>query len=256
MPAGKIHRKPKIFRKIHSLCFGANAYQDSRLSHLQGCNNDVVAIHKLLSHDSEGEHIVIENAEREDIFERLCYILDKLKAGELFVIHGSGHGTLNYNEFYYLPTDTKFSNILGTGIPIYPLVKALSSYAQDGCKILLIFDTCNAGGVTFDISTYQGELKGGISCLFSTVAAEQAFEVEMDGLQRGLFSYYLEQGLKGYAIGYRRGTEMKEENTKQGYVTLVDLFDYAYEKVTAYAERQCPLLVGTIESDTVIYEVK
>lgn len=263
MPAGKIRRKPKLFRKIHSLCFGVDEYKGRGLSTLRGCINDVRAIHALLCQDQSGAHILIENATREDIFEKLCYILDQLKPGELFVIHGSGHGTLNHNEFYYLPQDTNNENILGTGIPIYPLVRALSSYSQDGCKVLLILDTCNAAGVTFDISTYKGELKGGISFLFSTTAREQAFEMEIDGQWRGVFSYYIEQGLKGYAIGYGSSSELLEKSTtstgkraKLGYLTLIDLFDYAYDNVTAKHERQCPLLVGTIESDTIIHEVK
>ena len=258
MPAGKIDKKPKIFRKIHSFCFGVDKYE--HISPLNGCINDVRAIHQILKANREDDslHILIEEANRSDIFANLSLILKELKAGELLIIHASGHGTLYHQEFYYLPKEAHRDNLLGTGIPIFPLVKALSSHAQSGCKILLLFDTCNSGGVNFDIYTYMGEFKGGISCIFSSIAKENSFEIKINGESRGLFSYFIEQGFLGKAINYQKHRPNEQLENKKGHLKIIDLYDYTYDHVSNYpsSRPQYPLLIGTLEGDTIIHEVK
>lgn len=258
MPAGRIYPQPKIFEKIHSFCIGVDKYDS--LSPLSGCINDIHMIHNILSTHKDGIHKILENPSRESIFLTLNMILKNLSKGELLIIHASGHGTLLYNEFYYLPKEANRDNILGTGISIYTLIKALSHHAQQGCKVLLLLDTCNAGGVSFDISTYQGEFKGGISCIFSSIAQENSYEIKIDGQSRGLFSYFIGEGLRGKAINYFPGNEDVNDYQK-GNLKLIDLYDYTYDHVLKYGlemnlRHQYPLLIGTLESDTIIHEVK
>lgn len=262
MPAGKLYRKTRIFKKVYSFCFGVDRYE--KIDPLNGCMNDAEAMHEVLSH-GKGEseyHVKRLNPDRKEILlvlSRLLNAIDNEDEGVLLIMHASAHGTLFHDEFYLLPTDTDPDNILGTGIAIYPLIKTLSAYAQKGCKVLLIFDTCNSGGVTFDISTYMGAFKGGISCIFSSIAQENSYEIKVGEQSRGLFSYFIEQGLRGYAIDYFNEVASKDKALPKGDVRLIDLYDFTYDHLRNHKDTlytQYPLLIGTLEGDTVVHQTR
>ena len=53
----------------------------------------------------------------------------------------------------------------------------------------------------------------------------------------------------------------KKTKEKTTYLKLIDLYDFVYDKVSEYSlnnlgRSQYPLMVGTLESDTIVHEVE
>lgn len=176
-------------------------------------------------------HIPIEEGTRSKILGKLTEYLNSSKPNDLLLLYISTHGEIDYNDYFFIPSDGDIKNILGTGISSTTLVQSLSKASGKGVNVLMIVDTCYSGAIGFDIAKY----KGVFSCFLSSSPVESSYE--SFNFKHSIFTYYLIKGLEGKAI-------------KQGKITLVSLYDYVYENVQRVTyKKQNPLLIGTMRFD-------
>jgi uncharacterized caspase-like protein len=180
------------------------------------------------------QSVRVLEATRANILRELTRCLMMAKADDLLLLYISTHGIVDFDDYFFVPSDGEIENVLGTGIAASTLVGAIGKASGRGIKVLLIIDTCHAGAFSFDVSKYKGEF----SCLLSSSPVEYSYE--FFNIEHSVFTEYLIEGLRGKA-------------QKDNEVTLVGLYDYLYQNVqNKTGKRQNPLLIGTMRYDTVL----
>ena len=230
-----------------AMFIGINDFQRDIVPDLNYCCNDAKAIHSAFRDYGDANApilLVDEQATRRNILTLLNAFMSSVRPGEVLLIYVATHGIVKYNDFFFLPYDGDEDNLLGTAISSKLLINALASIKDRGAKCLLVFDCCYCGSIGFDISKSQTEGRGGLSCLFSASPSETA--IESRKIEHGWFSYFMAEGLKGKADRHGRGK-----------ITLRDLYDYVYtETQRASKKRQHPVLIGTLDDETVLREFR
>lgn len=177
------------------------------------------------------------DATRVNILRTLTQYLKLANANDLLFLYISTHGIIDFDDYFFIPSDGEIDNVLGTGISSTTLIQALGKASSRSVKVLMVIDTCHAGAVGFDVSKYDGEF----SCLLSCSPVEYSYEYF--DIEHGFFTNYLIKGLKGEA----RNDEV---------VTLIDLYNYVYKNVQNEAKKQNkqqnPLLIGTMNYGTIL----
>jgi uncharacterized caspase-like protein len=243
MPAGRIAEYRNRIRDTYGFFVGIDEYQPG-INPLKGCVRDAESLlsafnphHKTLMRNEE--------ASRKEILAEIQRYVDKLKTRDLLIFSVSAHGAIVNNDFSIVTHDTEQGNLLGTVLPTYYVLNALSAIAKNGGKVLIVLDTCHAGAINFDIAKYSGILsEGGMSCLNSSgpneLSVESEFETDSGKIKQGVFTKHLIDGLKG-----------KADADNLHIITLRDLYDYVYQQVSADAT-QHPVLIGTLEGNTIL----
>lgn len=166
---------------------------------------------------------------RVNILRRLSNYLNKAKSEDLFLVYISTHGEIDYDDYFFIPSDGEFDNILGTGISSNTLIQALGKISASEVNVLMIIDTCFSGAISFEIGKY----KGAFSCLLSASPVEYSYE--FNSLHHGVFTYYLLEVLH-------------KNERKKTPLTLVQLYDYVYKHVQNRTQKkQNPLMIGTMK---------
>lgn len=180
------------------------------------------------------------DANRANILKKLTQYLKLAKANDLLLLYISTHGIIDYDDYFFIPSDGEIDNVLGTGISSTTLIQALGKASGRGVKILMIIDTCHAGAVGFDITKYKGDF----SCLLSCSPVEYSYEYF--NIEHGIFTNYLIKGLEG------------EASNEKKVITLVNLYNYVYKNVQKEARKQKkeqnPLLIGTMDYKTILID--
>ena len=158
-------------------------------------------------------------------FEKLS---TQIQADDVFVFYIAGHG-ITYDEdgdYYYLPSDFRFTNLQAIqeqGISKNDLTRFLSLIKAG--KTLVLMDTCNSG--SFLSSSRRGLTeKTAIDRLtrstgHATIVASSDTQSAMEGYEgHGIFTYILVEGLSG-----------KADTDGDGFITLQELSAYAEEEV-------------------------
>lgn len=185
---------------------------------------------------SYAQSVKTEYATRANILRELTRCLKTAKAEDLLFIYISTHGVIDFDDYFFIPSDGEMDNVLGTGIASSTLVGAIGKASARGVKALMIIDTCHSGAVGFDVSKYRGEF----ACLLSSSPVEYSYE--FFDIEHSVFTEYLIKGLRGEA-------KTNDE------VTLIGLYDYVYKNVQKKTnKRQNPLLIGTMRYDTALIE--
>jgi formylglycine-generating enzyme required for sulfatase activity len=157
--------------------------------------------------------------------------------GDLVVVSFSGHGVSlpQTNASYLCPAETHLAKP-ETLIPLEQVYRQLQACPAE--RKLLLVDACRNEPVVSGARAAAGDdrvqefartleamPKGkGLLVLTSCSVGECSYEEEEWG--HGIFTYYLLEGLGGAADERRRG-----------YVTMLDLYQYASEKTTTYVKR-------------------
>lgn len=152
------------------------------------------------------------------------------------VVYFSGHGFRDGKGKMYLgPTDCNPEDLAKTGISVEWFRGQIA-----GCKAkfkLLVLDSCHAGSekgdddsqsvVAADLGSPFKDLAGVVTLASST--AKEKSQI-WDEKRQSLFSYWLNQGLRGHA----------DENS-DGIVDIDELYKYVYRNVTRTARARHPL---------------
>ena len=157
-------------------------------------------------------------------------------AEDTLLVYFSGHGFRDAaGRMYLAPIDCNPDDLAKTGIAIEWFRQQIA-----GCKArfkLLVLDSCHAGSekgdgnersvVANDLGEPFKDLEGVVTLASST--AKEKSQI-WDDKQQSLFSYWLNQGLRGHA----------DENG-DGVVDVDELYKYVYRNVTRTAKARMPL---------------
>ena len=207
-------------QKTYVLLAGVSSYSNSE-ANLSNTTKDVKDIKKIF--DNQGAIVSIvtsKYANHDNIVEKLNAIVKLAKSDDKIMFFFSGHGTKGGFVTYELS--------------IFSYQELVSILSKAHTKQVFCFiDACNSGSVSavsMGNSDWASEAKN-ITFVMGCRAEEYSFENNWVG--HGFFTKALLKGLRG----------MSDAN-KDRKVTLIELFRYIYNDVTARTKQQHPQLIG------------
>ena len=221
-----------------AVLIGIEHYQ--RANPLRFTLNDVKRLSETLTLRGDFDRVVkfVDNSDQErfrpsraNLMRELPEFLGKPGADDLVLVYFSGHGFKDKaGNLYLAPIDCDPANPPPTGIALEWLREKLAA-----CKAklkVLVLDACHAGtekgsGAADSVAADElgapfGELDGVVT-LASSSTNEQSQIWELK--RQSLFSYWLDQGLRGHA-----------DLDLDGEITLDELYNYVYRHVTRSAK--------------------
>lgn len=177
--------------------------------------------------------LIDESATKENIYRAMEEITSKADENDVVICYFAGHGL----NGYFLPVD---SDGYRHKISYYNLQNFLSESKSK--KRIFMADACFSGslmasrdGNDVNIDQFYKALMGTQeSTAFLLSSKEEEFSKESSGLRQGVFSYYLIQGLQGFA-----------DSDQNNMVTIEELYNYIRSNVRTYTKNeQNPILLG------------
>ncbi|MCB9300368.1 MAG: tetratricopeptide repeat protein [Lewinellaceae bacterium] len=252
-----------------AVIIGISDYQNDQIPDLQFADVDAAAFAAFLQSDAGGkvpaENIRLllnEKATKGQMGAELTWLIQATKKGDQAIIYFAGHGdmeniTIDQHGFLLAYDATNANYWLGGAFDIIYLKSMVKTLAlQNGAKVLLITDACRAGKLA------GGD--AGVQATAERLAEQFANEVKILSCQpnqfslegadwgggRGLFSYYLINGLKGLADGLA-------DNNKDLSVNLLELQLYLFQNIPVQAALKGKSQIPKIEGDlsSVLYRV-
>ncbi|MFK7808101.1 MAG: caspase family protein [Saprospiraceae bacterium] len=187
--------------------------------------------------DEQIRVLIDEDATRSNILRTMRQTFMKADDNDVVLLYYSGHGLPGY----FLPVDFDgFNNKVD-----HEDIKAIFQESKAKHKLCLA-DACHSGTLTamkvapseIAIQKFYEAFEnsgGGTALLLSSKGDE--FSLEDGGLRQGVFSHFLIRGLKGEA----------DKNSNK-VVTIKELFDFVFTKVTSYTgNAQTPTITGKFD---------
>ena len=169
---------------------------------------------------------------RENILTELPPWLEKIGQRDQLLVYFSGHGFRDKQtgELYLAPLDCDPNDPVKTGVSAQWLREQIAACKAD--FKLLILDACHAGSEKGDeehVGVSAGELGESFKGLNGVVTIASSKDNEKSlvwgEMEQSLFSWWLNQGLKGHA-----------DRNGNANVTIDELYDFVYANVTATAK--------------------
>ncbi len=245
---------PSHISKVWALAVGVSNYDMPNILTLKYPHSDAFRMYAFWKSpeggsldDKHSQVLVNDQATKQGIIDSMRQMFRQADENDLVAFFYSGHGL----KGAFLPTDYDGANIRLFHSEVNDLMTACPAKYK-----LVIADACNSGSylasksVNNDIfrSSQQdvqdaffrelNRASPGTAFILSSQADEESLEVST--LHQSIFSYFVLRGMKG------------EANTNDDeVVTIKELFDYVYRKVTTYAlslgKVQTPVLKGTFD---------
>jgi hypothetical protein len=199
-----------------------------------------------------------KKATKTEIINTMQRQFGKAKSNDLIVFYFSGHGALfgpENEDLYLLPHDFSKSRAEESSISYQQIQEILEM--NQAKKKIWIMDACHSGGSLSKIAgkTIPDLLKNlvdkDIAIITSSNTGEES--LEDDGLERGIFSYFLTLGLTEDA--------KKADYNKDNLVNILELFQYTREKTTStvrtkFGRSQTPQIGGRFNVQLPITKIK
>lgn len=242
--------------KTWAVVVGISDYQNPDIPDLAYAHVDAASFVAYLKSPAGGKieesHIVSllnEKATAGQFASALDWLMENVKEGDQAIIYFSGHGDVERKTItqpgFLLCWDSPAKVYMGGGtfglVYLQEIISTLS--IQMKAKVVVITDACRSGKLA-------GSEIGGSQATAANLAKQYANEIKIMSCQpdelslegpewgggRGVFSYFLLNGLTGLA-----------DSNKDGSVTLFEIERYLGDKVTeATSPRsQIPLAIGT-----------
>ena len=81
------------------------------------------------------EHeVAVHAATRSNIYRELTRCLKAAKANDFLLVYISSHGIIDFDDYFFLPSDGEMDNVLGTGIAVSTVVGAIGKATGRGVK--------------------------------------------------------------------------------------------------------------------------
>ncbi len=201
---------------VHAVVVGVSDYENIR--ELKFAHRDAIAFADFISQNSywfnnkEVSLLINKNATAGNILAAMQQKLNNIDSADLFIFYFAGHGdveTKTDGEYSYLLAYDSPLNVYDIGgvISSKDLEKMLLQVANKGASSLVIIDACRSG--SFDLagsaegvySTHKAFVRKGRSeiRILSSQESQKSLEKGDLGGGRGVFSYYLINGLTGQA---------------------------------------------------------
>lgn len=246
------YEKPVPGAELYLVAIGINQYADETLN-LRFARADAEAIVRLF--ESRGPALygqgkvhtrllVDAEATKDNIQEALAEVAERAQPQDTLVVSLSGHGTMLYQLYYFLPHDARCrpgrsveDEVREFGIPSNALDDWISRVPA--LKRVSIFDTCQSGGAIAVSQTarstwqFQKALETmsrsqGSFIIAATAAGDEAQEV-LD-LGHGVLTYTLLAGL-GEVERTMPGFRKLEPPEDEKLLTVRDWFGFAQDRV-------------------------
>lgn len=203
--------------RAFALVAGISDYQDAQIKDLRYAHKDAKVFADFLRSKAGGsldsQHIRLltnEQATLAGLQAGFNWLLKKAKKGDRVIVYFSGHGdveTVNAHEKgYLLAYDTPKNNYRLNAVDLNDFNEHLiAKLSNEGVQLIIITDACHAGALAGGkggkeataselMKRYANEVK-----IMSCQPYEESQESSKWGNGRGVFSYYLVDGLKGRA---------------------------------------------------------
>ncbi|MFZ1323037.1 MAG: caspase family protein, partial [Ignavibacteria bacterium] len=250
IPISKLDNK---LGKSYAIIIGISDYKN--VSDLQFADRDALAFKSYLLNaaypkiDSQNVELFInEQATRINVSDAISNILKKTKSGDIIYFYFAGHGdiedlTQSKNGLlllYESPIDNYFGMSDGV-IQVSQLAEYFGKLTNLNIDVNYIIDACHSGklnggeqGRVHTSKAIRYSLTEGSTLMLSCDADQLSIEGREWGGGRGLFSYYLENGLAGLA-------DIDNDNL----ISLFEIDQYVRKQTYRESEKkQIPIISG------------
>ena len=241
---GVLGASPPLSERRWAVIIGISDYAGTG-NDIQYCDDDAVSMLKALTevYGYKRANIlllisdyVVNNATKAEIITAINWLRVNEKAGDEVVFFYSGHGARGLKadadkeakDEGIVPYDCTAETVIWDG----DLASMFSDF--EATRIIFIFDTCYAGGMTDLKAT------GRIIAMAST---ENGVAYESSTLRSGVFTYYFVYD--GMLLG------SADTTPDDGLVTVEESFDYAKAMVPAVV-RQTPTISDSFDDDLLL----
>lgn len=234
---------------------GISDYQDEGIPDLQFAHRDANAMVAYLQSKAGGEIpndqmkiLLNKEATTAQIVAAFDWLLMQTKEGDQCIIYFSGHGDVEVKTRsqlgFLLTWDSPAQSYMAGAYPLFYLQDVIATLSLDkNAKVMLITDACRSGKLAGDAiggakltnsnlaKQYGSEIK-----ILSCQPDEYSAEGEQWGGGRGVFSYYLLEGLYGLA-----------DNNEDLQINLLEIERYLIDHVLpdVAPASQIPMAVGS-----------
>ncbi|OQY96633.1 MAG: hypothetical protein B6D37_01545 [Sphingobacteriales bacterium UTBCD1] len=238
----------------YAIIIGISNYKN--IAPLQYADKDAQSFQNFLLGDAGGkipsaniETFLNGNATRTNVGDAISEIARKAKPGDRVYFFFAGHGDMedltqieNGLLLLYNSPNGNYFGMNDDVLEIINLKRYLSPLSEKGVEMIFIVDACHAGNLKGGVQGIQqtasalaaawGKEYKILSCQPNQLSLESA---EWGG-GRGLFSYELEDGMKGLA-----------DLNNDGVVSMYELQNYIQSNVAKYSEgKQIPMITGDL----------
>jgi hypothetical protein len=243
------------FDKGHALVIGVGSYEHMPNKNVPITVEDAIEVAEVLGNQRycgyPPEQVTLlhdETATREGIEAALDQMASDLTEDDTFLLFFSGHGEYGEDGYYLTTYDTRITEgkvMSGSGVHEKALLERIRAIKAK--RVFLIFNACHAGEISPDTLGDEVEAEGvGQSLPDRTAAAllgtgegrviitacretQRSFFMKKAALT--FFAQALSDGLQGRAIQSRRG-----------YISIFDLYEYVYTAVSEEVNRRFGML--------------
>lgn len=244
----------KPFGKIRALIVGISDYQNEKIPDLEYAHRDAEAFAEYLQEGTAWkaapEDIVLltnESATYGKFLNELQSLVEDTGENDRLILYFSGHGDVEKVEDgpmgYLLFYDVAPTTYASAGAC---MINTLNAYLEKltlekGAEVIFISDACRSGSLAGSSAGGPRATTAALSELFTHTTKMLSCEPDQVSVEgptwgggRGLFSYYLVNGLKGLA-----------DQDQDRYVDLFELERYVQDSVRIASNRkQLPVIKG------------
>lgn len=214
---------------VYVVSVGINDYRYINDLHL--CKNDATAIGNVFrTHTSNVTVLTDANATKDNILSSLRTNFGRAKKGDTVIFYFSGHGYDNG----FCPYDMSQRN--STGLSFSEIAEVMRS--SKASRKIVLADACHSGGMRKG-NSHSSRPSAGNDVLLFLSSRTQENSIELPGMKNGIFTTYLNSGLRGAADANR------DRN-----ITAHELFDYVSSGVRETSrDRQHPVMWGKFDDN-------
>lgn len=218
---------------LYALIVGVSNYRNPTITQLKVSDKDARDFARFLETQSglfrrvNVKLLTNEQATKAAVEDNLYYWLRKSGKDDTVLLFFSGHGAddpYHPDKFYFVAHDSDPKNLQGTGVNMSGLefLRPL-----DSKRIVLIADTCHAGGYSMQgtkrvepvFQRFVSQFQESQGRVIITSCQPNELSMEKPGLPNSVFTHYLLEGLSG-----------KADSNGDGMVTLKEAYEYVYER--------------------------
>ena len=243
--------------KIYALIIGISGYRDKEIPQLKYAHRDAQIFADYLSSKAGGsvssaqiKLLTNEQATVSNIYVAKQWLETTAKENDLVFFYFSGHGDVEsglYKLGFLLAYDTPFKNYLNNAVRIEDINNMANTLSiEKNVNVILITDACHSGklaGSDNRGNALVGEQLAKVEKKEIRIASCESDQLSQEdeawGGGRGVFSYYLINGMKGLA----------DAGDEDGIITLQEIRTYIESRITTDVanikqEEQTPIVQG------------
>ena len=258
-------KKISLAKATYAVVVGVSDYQHPAIPDLHFAHKDAEEFAQFLQSPGGGNlpnnHIkllVNEKATYAQLVSAMDWLMEVTEEGQNAIIYFSGHGdveTLTRSQLgFLLVWDSPPQSYMAGAFPLFYLKEVIQTLSLDKkARVFMISDACRSGNLAGSqvsgsqlTSTNLAQQFAKEVKILSCQPNEYSIEGEQWGGGRGLFSFFLTDGLYG-----------KADSNDDGAINLMEIGRYLEDHVTSEAapHTQLPMTVGNrLEKLAVVYE--